>query len=241
MNINDDDIKKRNAKSHLDGYGILYKDDDGFVEIKSEKPIIDDNCKINCSLLSKIKNIYSNYVMVFIRKNNLKNHNKLNNVQPFHYKNKFFLHNGEFNKYCKYLKDDLLSKINKKYLDIIGNDLDSKILFCLLLSNINFKDTMDDMYSDIHDIINFIQKITNNDFNISLNFILSDDKLDTHICLRYRTCNEIAPSLYYNLNYHNGIVISSEPIDLDKNWKLLKQQLLIINKNDHKIYDLTNN
>jgi predicted glutamine amidotransferase len=90
-------------------------------------------------------------------------------------------------------------------------------------------------------VFEIIDLIKDDDFNISVDIIYSDLSNDVHLAIRYRTCNEIAPGLYYSIR-KDGITICSEPINYDSKWKLMENDSIMIMRNNgttinsYKIY-----
>lgn len=242
LDITKKSIKLRNPKINKDGYGIIFKKKNKFI-IKKTKVSISNNDHIlnnDINRLTKLKK--TNFLMGFIRNNNFKSDhkNKNNDVQPYIYNNVFFMHNGGFNTHYDTIKQKLLKYIDPIYSNKIGINLDSKLLFSLLLSNINLSSYVshDSIYNDLLKIIKIINLSKPNNFNISLNFILSDVISNTHIAVRYRTNDQIPPSLYYNISFRKGFIISSEPINMQKGWKLLKNNILILKNYKYRLYNI---
>lgn len=245
INITDVDVKERNAKNHLDGYGIAYhKQDNSYQLIKSNDPIAKigslGQLELDQYASIEILDKESKFMLAFIRKNNGKSENIISNVQPFYWKTKFFLHNGEFNSFLSLMKESLFEKIKMKYFDIMEFDLDSKILFALLLSYVKTKSSYSfkNLFERIQKLITLFNKTRPICCNISLNFIFCDIKSGVYIGTRYRTGNEEPPSLYYNPYYLNGFSISSEPIDKESGWTLLNNQVVIMKDFAYKIFPL---
>lgn len=245
LDTTDKSIMARNPKYNLDGYGVLFKMNNSVYLVKSQNSILKNNDKVESkdALLKKIENLKSNFIMIFIRNNNHKKKypNELNKVQPFLYENWYFMHNGGFTKHFNYMKNIMIKEIDKKYLDSVGSNLDSKILFSFILTKINKNIlTFDFIKQLIIDMINYIYNIKPSKFNITLNFILSNVKKNVYIVMRYRTCKEIPAALYYKLDFKKGFIVCSEPINYQKGWTLLNDQLLIIINYEYKLYNLDN-
>lgn len=235
------DILKVNPKFNLDGHGIVYKNDKMIKMFKSFEPII-DHCKtINQSLLSRIQNVKSDFIMVFIRNNNHKDKtpNQTNNVQPFKFQGWYFMHNGGFTKYFDLMKNKMVHEIDPLYLNYVGKNLDSKVLFCYLLTQISkYHDLCPkNILEIIVKTINYIYQIKPTKFNVTLNFILVNPSKQLYIVTRYRTCKQEPAALYYKKN-NDGLMVSSEPIDYENDWILLKNQLLVLYKNNLEIMEL---
>ena len=241
-NYTHDDLMKRNAVTHLDGYGVLYrKDRNRYTMIKSHLPIVDDNKysnDINRFLYKNIENVETNFFLGFIRKNNLKTENRISDVQPLQLNNIFFMHNGEFNKSVDQMRPFLESKISQDILSNFKLDLDSKLLFALVMTYLKCSHSVDFIKTQIKEVINLFIKAKTVNVNMSLNFIYADLGLNVFIAVRYRTCDEEPPSLYYNNNFYQGICIASEPVDNDNQWQLMQNQIIVIIKDERYIYDL---
>jgi len=235
------DVLKVNPKLNLDGYGIVYKNDKTIKMFKSHEPIIGHQKTINQQLLTRIKNINSDFIMIFIRNNNHKNKtpNQTHNVQPFKFQGWYFMHNGGFTKYFDFMKNKMVQEINSLYLDYIGKNLDSKVLFCYLLTQISRYHELNqqNILEIVVKTINYIYQVKPTKFNVTLNFVLTNPSKQLYIITRYRTCKQEAAALYYKKN-NREFMVSSEPIDYDDNWTLLKNQLLILYKNNFKIIEL---
>lgn len=234
-------VKKRNPRTHMDGFGLAYKLNKKYKIFKTKKPIVDKNLKIRKEILENIKNYDSNFILAYIRRSNNINKNCLDDTQPFIYKNNYFLHNGQFSEYFNEIIQDLIGNIKKKFLLKIGFNMDSKLLFCLLLSNLTLNKTItfQKIYKEIIYIINIFNKCSQGKkFNISLNFIFANIFNKVYLAIRYRTGNEMAPSLYFNKDYNEGIAISSEPIDINQNWTLLNNQIVIIIGHEYQIFNI---
>lgn len=231
------EINSRNPQINTDGFGIYYVGDNGTLQCtKSKYPIIDiNNGPIGQNKLYKsVKQILGTpiiYCMGFIRNNNFKgvNPNYYRDVQPYKYKNYLFSHNGGFNtEYSKYTAK-LAPYINPEFLDGMKSiNIDSKWLFGLLISQLNESKDVVEISRGVERFLNIMYLIKDTGFNISLNILLSDLENDIHLALRYRTCKQVPPAMYYNKLHPLGYFISSEPLDYEKGWHLMHNQLIII-------------
>jgi len=244
-------INHRNPKWNLDGYGIYYR----FIEndqlklhkYKSKNPIVNiDTFETNKKLKDQTqsKDIY--WATIFIRNNNFKDKypNTFQSVQPFKFKNYLFSHNGGFNTHLKNYLPKIKKYIkNKKYYDkqMENINVDSRWLFSLFLNYVNSDnyENLESLKKDIEKFLHIMHKIKDNDFNISMNLLFTNLNNDTQIILRYRTCNQLPPTLYYNKVHPLGYFVSSEPIDFEPGWKLMRNQLIIIKDDQFKSYKLS--
>lgn len=228
-------LYSRNPKQNLDGYGLYFIDLEGNLFCKKSKfPIITSlqNKRLHKRLVPYI-DTQIQYLHAFARNNNFKhrNPNKYQDVQPYKYQNFLFTHNGGFNtEYSKYT-DKLVNYIDPIFLQkTMKINIDSKWLMGLFVSMVDFTGTPDDIVKGVEDVLSTMYKIKDNGFNISLNIVMSDLNNDTHIALRYRTCKQLPPAMYYNKIHQLGYIVSSEPLDLEPGWKLMKNHLIIIRK-----------
>jgi predicted glutamine amidotransferase len=221
-----DETSQRNMRFNVDGHGIIF-DDGKMVKVRSKYAIGDNMQEVDNVIYDK----FSTYIFAFIRHNTCKSRrqNSYLDVQPFMFGNFIFMHNGGFENQFSTLREKLIREIDIEILKNIVLNLDSKILFALVLSKVNLNDDVPQIIEQIKKVIWILERSSESGKHISTNFVLSNRELDTHIALRYRTAWQEPPSLYYKID--KGFAISSEPIDKDEKWKLLSKQLLIIKKN----------
>ena len=207
---------------------------------KSKFPIITSLQKIHKRLHSYLDTPIQ-YLHAFVRNNNFKhrNPNKYQDVQPYKYGNFLFTHNGGFNtEYSKYT-DKLAKYIDPTFLQKKHKiNIDSKWLMGLFVSMVNFSGTYEEIIKGVEEVLNTMYQIKDSGFNISMNIVMSDLQSDTHIALRYRTCRQLPPAMYYNKIHPLGYIVSSEPVDQEPGWKLMKNHLIIIRKFDFYSYKL---
>jgi len=240
------EILKRNPKINMDGFGIYYVDVNELERIqctKSKYPIVVvDQEKLSIGILLRT-NLYKSirplvdkeiiYNMSFIRNNNFKevNPNLSRDVQPYKYGNYLFCHNGGFNtEYSKYT-----SKLSK-YIDPVflakmqHINIDSMWIFGLLFSQINTSasSNTDIIRTQVERFLSIMHEIKDIGFNISLNILLSDLDQGIHLALRYRTCKQVPPAMYYNKVHPLGYFVASEPLDFEDGWHLMHNQLIVI-------------
>lgn len=193
-----------------------------------------DNFTIRNNLYKSIKPILEKniiYNLSFIRNNNFKETrpNHFRDVQPYRYKNYLFCHNGGFNtEYSKYTSK-LVKYIDPLFLEKMENiNIDSKWVFGLLLSQVDTSADTETIRSQVEQFLLIMHKIKDIGFNISLNILLSDLDRGVHLALRYRTCEQVPPAMYYNKIHPLGYFIASEPIDYKDGWHLMHNQLIVI-------------
>ena len=242
----------RNPKKNMDGYGIFYINESQLLNCsKSKYSITDENThEINKNLeLHLNQDVY--YCFGIIRNNNFKDKipNRFNHVQPFRYDNKLFGHNGGFNtkyneytpKMLSYIDNKFIkTKLNKPINSMSAHVIDSMWLFGLFITYVDCSKSDDEIILGVQKILSIMDSIKDTDFNISMNVIFSDLDNDVHIGIRYRTCDTVPPSLYYNIDHPIvGKIISSEPIDYRKNWVLMDDRTMIIIRNDNaNVYNI---
>ena len=227
-------IYSRNPKENLDGYGIYFIDLNGDLICKKSKfPIIDITTQRLHHRLTPYIDKGVQYLHSFVRNNNFKkrNPNKYSDVQPYKYKNLLFTHNGGFNtEYSKYT-DKIGKYIDPVFLKKMQKiNIDSKWLFGLFASKVNFDGTYEEIVESVEEVLSIMYRIKDSGFNISLNVVMSDLSNDTHLALRYRTCNQLPPALYYNKTHPLGYMVASEPLDHEPGWKFMRNHLIIIRK-----------
>ncbi len=231
----------RNPKENLDGFGIYFVEDDvdKLSCVKSKYPIINvETGRLHRSLVPHLATSIK-YNFSFLRNNNFKkrNPNYYRDVQPYRYGNLLFTHNGGFNTHYAEYTERLRPYIDPDFLKKMQNiNVDSKWLFGLFSSQIDLSSQDNALIeSQIKNVLNILYDLKHTKFNISLNIILSDLDNDIHIALRYRTCKQIPPTLYYNRTHPLGYLIASEPIDYEPGWHLMKNHLIIIKKCKKKV------
>lgn len=237
LDIYNANVSSRNPQRNMDGFGIFYVRSDGKeVYFRTKESLCDRRTyKMKKSLLNKFEDDRTNMMMAFIRNNNFQHKfmNSSMHCMPFKQDNYVFLHNGGFNNHLWKISRCVTNKYKR-------NRIDSQILFDLFMDFVpmNQKDTPKKISKNVKDLIKVLNRCRPDDFNISLNVIYSNLECDCHLAIRYRTGGELSPALYYNKSMHKGYIISSEPVNRQKGWKLLKNQMIIIKNDDFCLFDL---
>lgn len=243
----------RNPKQNMDGYGVFYINESRLLNCsKSKYPISDEKThEINKNLEMHLDQDVC-YCFGVIRNNNFKEQipDRFNHVQPFRYGNKLFAHNGGFNtKYNEYTPK-MLPYIDNKFIEakldkpinsMSAHVIDSMWLFGLFVTYVDCSKSDDEIIAGVHTVLSIMDSIKDDDFNISMNVIFSDIDNNVHMGVRYRTCEEMPPSMYYNINHPIlDKVIASEPLDYRKGWNLMDDRtMIIIRANEVALYDIS--
>ncbi len=224
----------KNSKQS-DGWGIAYYKDSKPIIYKSEKSIYDEKDKF----LNILNNFSSKIILTHIRK--ASNPKKLpieklitiENVQPFHYKNYVFIHNGTIN-----IPDHVISSLGN-FKKMIKSSNDSEAYFWYIIKkleeeNLNLIEALIDFEEFLW---NEWKSINNKEFNnpySALNSIFSDGKKIYAIC-KYNESEGISLCFkdrpYFEMCYKackDFLVISSERIDDSSEWKALKNNEFLI-------------
>ena len=227
-------IQRRNPHFNQDGYGIYAIDmDDNIHYTKSSRNI---SQKRKFKVVDKVQRLIQKspnvkYLLAEIRNNNFQSERKNNHsdCQPFVYKRHIFAHNGGFSTHFQKIHTQLHNELSPKYKNK-DMSLDSKLLFFLLLSKFEKSpknwSLVKRWNKAVKSTFMIINDLVPSDFNISFNLILSDIENDFHFTIRHRTCNELAPALYIKES-PDGLLIASEPIDFELDWKLIPNNTAI--------------
>lgn len=231
----DIDDNSRNHLVNVDGFGLgWYDKQDGPYIYKSLKTPWSD-----VNMLEFTKCINSNFFLAHIRAikpGNCKNYVHEYNCHPFRIDGFCWMHNGNIAK-KEVLLDYIRKNIDIELVQKIKGNTDSEYSFIIFLhflktdnldyDNISFVNLQKCMIKTIKKILELVK----NDI-CSLNFCVTNKKIT--ICTRYINSNEEPPSLYYFAK-NNNIMISSEPINKNKEWKLLSKNSIIIISKTKKI------
>jgi len=231
---------KKLSKRNPHGWGIGYYENDNAMIRKQPIPLY--KSKIMQEIVRSIKS------EIFVSHVRYKSQGKIKveDTHPFKYDNWIFAHNGNID-----IRAKLLECLNSKFKNIIKGETDSEVYFYWLMQNIEEKN---DIFEGIEESISFIQS-NKRDGTSSLNFILiNKEKL---IALRKAFYRIDDYSLYYlyrkpdklesiefesketrqlikskNLNNEESVLVCSEPLTEEENWKeFSNNQLIMIKKN----------
>jgi predicted glutamine amidotransferase len=212
-------------RKQSDGWGIGYYQDRLQV-LKSTAPVYTEKNKF----INYVRNSLSSVVVVHIRKaSNPKNlpRDKLisiENIQPFHYGNMVFIHNGSIN-----VPDDVIGYLKKYKVKGLN---DSETYFWLLMENI---DKIEDIPKALRECDTILHMISTKPYS-ALNCIVSDG-------LRiYAYCKYIESSTQKSLCYKDRdyftmcykivndteLIISSERIDSEGVWHTLNNDEILV-------------
>lgn len=255
----------RNCAINVDGFGIaIYNPEEGGNPLIYKTT---EHCWSDKNLLNLSKYLKTKLCMGHIR--GIKPFQKYmeisyDNCHPFVYKNYSFCHNGDIKNF-KLIKKPLRNIISKNLLKNLKGDTDSEYLFYLFIHYLIEGNDNDDNHDNNYDLTNLnevilleillksVRKIIelSNGSVSSFNLCLCDGK--KIIVIRYINSNEEdPPSLYINEDYKTisnvqfigeivgkNLVISSEPLDKNSNWKLIpKNNYVIVNNSSLKFGEI---
>lgn len=220
----------RNHEINADGFGIGWYDKnisiDPCIYVSIKTPWSDTNIK----RLSKY--IKSSLIFAHIRAIKPLSLSIVHeyNCHPFSYKNLIFMHNGDLKNFIDF-KKRIINELSDDIYKIIKGNTDSEYAFALFLNLLNKKIIKYggeiDIKSFKNNIFILIKKLIayGNNIPMSMNFAFSDGT--TTICTRFiNDDNDDPPSLYYRI-LDDNIIISSEPIDYNNNWNIIKKNKII--------------
>ena len=224
---------KRDHEINADGFGI------GWYSNKIEEPCIyiSTNTPWSDVNIKRLSNhISSKFIFAHIRAIKPLSQSIIHeyNCHPFNYKNFMFMHNGDLKNFVSF-KKKIIHNLNDKVFNLIKGNTDSEFVFAIFLNFLSKKIFKKGGILEINYfrslVLKTIKKIESYQPNIpmSMNFAFTDGK--SIICTRYINTNEEPPSLYFRV-MNKSVIISSEPVDYDDNWKYItKNNLVIYNKN----------
>jgi ergothioneine biosynthesis protein EgtC len=162
------------------------------------------------------------------------------NTHPFVHENFLFMHNGAIDEFRKLIFPSITSKIKADLWDHLQGNTDSEHLFGLWLSALG-RDRGNGIdlkmqVKALRETIGFLEKLAGEkNITMVLNLGISDGK--NILATRYHFGNRKA-TLYYNerpKDFSGAMIIASEKMFEDSNWKLAPERSLIRVDEDHRL------
>lgn len=224
---------ERDHEINADGFGIGWYSED----IKEPCIYISTNTPWSDINIKRLSNhISSKFIFAHIRAIKPLSQSIIHeyNCHPFSYKNFMFMHNGDLKNFNNF-KKKIINYLSDNVFNLIKGSTDSEYVFAIFLNFLSKKIFKNGGELEVNYfktiVLKTIKKIESYQSKIpmSMNFAFTDGK--TIICTRYINNDEEPPSLYFRV-LDSSVIISSEPVDYDDNWKYItKNNLVIYNKN----------
>lgn len=206
------------ATLNADGFGLVWKHKTSFKLYKNYLPIWNDLNLVNIS-----KSISSNLVIANVRSATISENFGYYNTHPFVLNNFCFSHNGYIKDFNASTRKKISQYLNSKYINLIKGQTDSELIFILLMQ---FIETSKDITKSIKSLIGIIKE----HFTASmLNFLIATyDKKGGKILFGTKFSLGLdAPSLFYSKYKNDYVIISSEKLNDNNNWNIIKKNSLI--------------
>jgi glutamine amidotransferase len=205
----------RDNLNHQDGFGLAWiKGDHQWQVYKKPFPYTED-VGFESRILDRIP---KTMVVGHLRKihKEIVGERHENNTHPFIYENQLLIHNGYVNQFSKH-REMLLQYIDPEYIDKIGGETDTEIIFFILLSIFKQKykkrPNVEEIVAACKDLFHIFEY---ENIELSANFIFANDK---HVVItrylfydtkKYKHVQH-PPSLYYS-TMNDGFLVVSEPV-----------------------------
>ncbi len=168
------------------------------------------------------------------------------NCHPFTFGRYAFMHNGGIARF-KSLRRRLVDSLSDAAYEGVEGTTDSEIAFALFLDRLDVQPSdlpaSDRIANAVEKTIHDIVQIAGGDDVSYLNFAVTDGK--RVVASRFATDPKVAPSLFLNegchyvlegdqvhlrqcANAHSAVVISSEPLSADEEWKEIERNSLVV-------------
>jgi predicted glutamine amidotransferase len=206
----------RDHVNHQDGFGIAWMKDQEWQVYKKPLPYTQDH-----GFESRLNRIPKNIVIGHLRKihKNIVGERHENNTHPFIYENQLLIHNGYVDNFDKH-REMLLKYVEPEYMEKIGGETDTEIIFFMLLSIFKKKykkrPNVEQMTMAVKELFHIFES---NHIELTANFIFANNKYV--MITRYLFYNpkkyknvQYPPSLYYSID-KKGFLVVSEPITDD--------------------------
>lgn len=159
------------------------------------------------------------------------------NAHPFSFEDFSMVHNGHIPQFSK-IKKDIVNILDEKYFLLIQWNTDSEHFFALFLQNyfqntqLDINNTAQALKKTIHDIEKLLKKHEINN-ELMLNVVISN--WEYLVGSRFHSKWILGLNSLYYKKEENNILLSSEPLDNNKNWTQIPEDTIIIANPDKEI------